>query len=352
MELYTLDRNLIKQDVIDNFSSLIWTERYFGDSEFELICPKKIDLMEKLPEGIFICEASSDEVMSLENISDEDNNTVKYTGISLLSWMNNRPLLSVDENWIIDSVSPGKALWDMLHGMVGVDSENLIALASFGFGLYTDRFKISQLGLHSYDSSEIPITEEVAFGPLYDAMKTLAQAYEIGMKIILENLRDPLEPKPLGFVSYSGLDRTTNNPDRNPIIRLSQDMDSLANAREFHSITNYKNLALSGTSDPAIAWDEGTEDLSGFDLRVLWLDDPTIKGAKARDELAKYPRIQAVDGEIVSTPQAQFGIHYNLGDIIEIQGPSGLINVVRITEHIRSQDASAEKVSETKEFIQ
>ena len=39
MEPYTLNRNFLKQDVIDEFQSIIWTERYYGDSEVELVVP-------------------------------------------------------------------------------------------------------------------------------------------------------------------------------------------------------------------------------------------------------------------------------------------------------------------------
>ena len=39
MEPYTLDRKFLKRDVIDRFHSIIWTERYYGDSEVELVVP-------------------------------------------------------------------------------------------------------------------------------------------------------------------------------------------------------------------------------------------------------------------------------------------------------------------------
>ena len=89
MEPFTLDRNFQKQSVIDNFGSIIWTERYYGDSEVELVVPATQEMYQKLPLGTFLSLEESDEIMSLESLK-IDNGNLKFTGISLLSWMNNR----------------------------------------------------------------------------------------------------------------------------------------------------------------------------------------------------------------------------------------------------------------------
>src|SRR4051794_30324263 len=89
MEPYTLDRTFHKQNVIDGFSSIIWTERYYGDSEVELVTPPTMDMIQKLLPGTFLSIDDSDEVMILETINIEEQQ-LKANGISILSWLNNR----------------------------------------------------------------------------------------------------------------------------------------------------------------------------------------------------------------------------------------------------------------------
>ena len=72
MEPYTLNRRFLKQDVIDGFNSIIWTERYYGDSEVELVVPATTEMIQKLPVGTFLGLDGSDEVMILETMNIED----------------------------------------------------------------------------------------------------------------------------------------------------------------------------------------------------------------------------------------------------------------------------------------
>jgi hypothetical protein len=53
--------------------------------------------------------------------------------------------------------------------------------------------------------------------------------------------------------------------------------------------------------------------------------------------------VKSVDGEIVPDSQFQYGVDYNLGDVIEVEGNTGVIQTARITEYIRSQDQAGEK---------
>ena len=57
--------------------------------------------------------------------------------------------------------------------------------------------------------------------------------------------------------------------------------------------------------------------------------------------------VKALDGEIVPTNQFQYGVHYNLGDIIETQGNSGVVQASRVTEYIRAQDEAGERAYPT-----
>jgi hypothetical protein len=59
----------------------------------------------------------------------------------------------------------------------------------------------------------------------------------------------------------------------------------------------------------------------------------------------------AVDGEIVPESQFHYGVHYGLGDIIEVQGNRGGAEPARITEYIRAQDEGGERAYPTVAII-
>ena len=98
---------------------------------------------------------------------------------------------------------------------------------------------------------------------------------------------------------------------------------------------------------------------TGFDLRALMILDEKITAgtaqpqigeilnSRAKDQLSTNRKIMAVDGEIVPSNQFQYGVHYNLGDIIEVQGNSEIIQKSRVTEYIRAQDEAGERTYPT-----
>lgn len=65
--------------------------------------------------------------------------------------------------------------------------------------------------------------------------------------------------------------------------------------------------------------------------------------ARGLQELQKYNNITAFDGEIPQTGSYKYDFDYYLGDIVEVRNEDGIVNDVRVTEQIFSQDAAGEK---------
>lgn len=371
MELYTLDRNFKKQDIIDNFSSVIWTERYYGDSEVELVTPLTSTMLSKLPEGIFLGCKESPEVMILETASTE-NFKLKMKGISLLPWLDNRFVRASaahEDRYLYLSGRPGEILWDLCYYFTNVESPYLNGTTPIGID-NPQQLAIPGLDLGDFDSSGDDIIIGVPYGPLYKAMKDIATTYEIGMKITLDEVTD--SSYYLGFRSYRGLDRTSAQ-NLNSVVRFSPDMDSFADIKEIRSIASLKTLIYTfAPGNPnGLATVPGMSRLSGeqytgFDLRaqMVFAEDITtdqvgsnasvllgILNSRAQDALITNRYIKAVDGEIVPESQLKYGIHYNLGDIIEVQGNSEIVQAARVTEYIRSQDSTGEKAYPTVSVI-
>lgn len=370
MEPFTLDRNFIKRDVIDGFESIIWTERYYGDSEVELVVPATIEMFNKIPLGSFLGIPESNEIMILETMNPEEGK-LKFNGLALLPWMNNRFIrvtaAQLDQHWVISGEPAGKVLWDILFNMCCPGSPYL-APGSTTMGITNpQQLVITGLGLKDYDRSGDNVTIAVPYGPVYDAMKDIGITYQIGMQITLDSATPA--GYTLGFRSYKGLDRTSRQ-NVNPIIRFSPTIDSLTNIKEVQSIAALKTLAyvfIPDTPAGLAAAPPGVSALSGtqytnFDLRALMVEatdisSDTVGGnlatlaaalnERAKSALTNNAFIKTVDGEIVPTSQFQYGVDYNLGDIIETEGNTGVVQISRITEYIRSQDAAGEKTYPT-----
>ena len=206
-------------------------------------------------------------------------------------------------------------------------------------------------------------------------MREIATNYEIGMQITLESATDA--GYFLGFRSYKGLDRTSKQTAYLPV-RFSPQMDSLTDIKELQSIAALKTLVYmfaDGLKDqaglttvPGVSSLTGSQ-YTGFDLRALMefenlsIDqvggstNPKVPGnpamvvtvlnTKAAVTLEANGIITAIDGEIVPTNQFKYGIHYNLGDIIEVQGNSRSVQTSRVIEYIRAQDQAGEKAYPT-----
>lgn len=365
MEPFTLDRKFLRQDVIDVFHSLIWTERYYGDSEVELVVPLSSDSLQKLSVGTFLGIPESREIMILETMTIEERK-IKFLGMSILPWLNNRFVrASADhklESWSVGPGVPGWVLWAIIYWMCVGGSPYLNGTINTGIS-NPQALVIPGLGLKDYDKSGSDITVAVPYGPVYDAMRDVATTHRIGMQITLESATE--SSYFLGFRSYKGLDRTSDQTV-NPPIRFSPQMDSLTDIKELQSIAALKTLvyAFAKNNPNNLATTPGVASLvgsqyTGFDLRALQVltseitNDPSnpldaakllnLLNEKAKEFLNASPFMKAVDGEIVPTNQFKYGVDYNLGDIIEVQGNSDIIQKSRVTEYIRTHDEAGER---------
>lgn len=368
MEIFTLDDVLQRRDVIEEFSSAIWTERYYGDSDVEIVVPLKSDSINKLLPGTFVTLTGSQEVMLIETQEIDDG--VKCTGISLLPWLNNRFVRTSDTHkdrtWYLNQMPAGKILWTMIHDMCVAGSKYLDGTISIGIPVrYTKQLIIPGLGLHSYDSTGGNVQVAIPFGPLYDAMREVAVTYQLGQQIIQETGKTtPL----LGYRNYRGLNRT-HTQLINPLVRFSPFFDSLINVKELHSNAAQKTMAFAFASQAddtlggvGVAYLKGA-DYKGFKLRALEVlvdgidvnipDSAVLKtlSDKAKAALRENKYIEAVAGEIVSTNMFKYGIDYNLGDLVELQGNNQAISFARVTEYIRAQSSTGERSYPTVEVI-
>ena len=94
MDLYILDSSLNEIAVIDNYTSLIWTRRYYSPGDFELYIAADKSLFEYLKIGSFIKREDDNSVMVIETIQIktdvENGDYFTITGRSLESIIERR----------------------------------------------------------------------------------------------------------------------------------------------------------------------------------------------------------------------------------------------------------------------
>ena len=87
MDLYILDKSLETIGIIDVFTSVIWTKRYFSAGDFELYLPASSNNIKLLQTGNYVKRLDDDTVMIIEKIQittdAETGNFLTVSGRSL-----------------------------------------------------------------------------------------------------------------------------------------------------------------------------------------------------------------------------------------------------------------------------
>lgn len=273
MDIYTLDRGFRRVDLIDDFESAIWKEGLYGDGNFELHVPLSQKNYDALALDTLMECGQSQIPMMLDTRKVEDG-MIKAEGISILEWMNNRFIRShpwqdeaslkwagVNERAWITTGKPGTVMGNIVQNwLIGgtylTDGDVYIeepapnettAWENDSMGIWRPSvFSIPGLVVASADSGGADVQITVDFGPVFDALKDIAETYGVGQKISLDSVSDTSYT--LGYRSFRGLDRTSGQSVR-PIVRFSPDLGPIKNIREFQSSRDKKTRVYIWTTE-------------------------------------------------------------------------------------------------------
>lgn len=366
MELYTLDSDFRKHDVIDVFNSLIWTEKYNEAGDVDLNVPSNSQYKSILLEGTFLGISGSREVMIIETILDEEG-MLKITGKTLSGFLSQRILrdswTTDTNNWtIIDTpANIAGVIVDQMCSVTGFMNGSDILPGSAGGYEYIPNLLIGDLATGS------PITVAIPYGNVYDGVKQVCDLASLGFSLYPELLFP--SGHNIVFTVYEGRDLTTDQ-SVNSVVIFEPAMDSLTDVKEIRSIAGFKTAAYAwanGITDRAyigVAYAPGTETIVGFSRRTMMVDASDVNAAdyapedltaildqKARDALANNNYVRMTDGQLVPQKAFVYGTDYSLGDIIELRGNGVTAQKARITEYIRSQDSNGERAYPTLSIV-
>jgi hypothetical protein len=351
MELYVLDDMYRRIAVVDLFESLIWTERFSAWGDFELQVFSTRANRRQFVAGVRLSINVSYRAMTIETIedvTDEDGRRLlKIKGTSLEYVLTQRLAmaaltdLTTDPKWTLEG-TPKEVADQLFHDIC------VTGILDPG-----DVLDVTEDNIFAVDTIPFPADDIIySFDPksLYDALKTLCETFSMGFRLI----RDVVTAT-LYFDVYMGSDRTASQTEL-PAVIFSPDFDNLSNTRKLSTTAVWKNVAyvISAVGHELVYEDGVDPTVEGFNRRVLYvnandIDDPDGPTASAqmiqrgKEELAKNRAFIGLDGEVAQSSQYVYGIHYNLGDLIEIRDDDGARTSMRVTEHIFISDKEGDR---------
>lgn len=365
MDIFILDALLRHIDVVDEYISFIWTERWSSMGDFELVTVATPNNKYRFVPDTKLSITQSKRVMIVETVEETDDvengSVLKVKGRCLNSLIQKRvaarvsPITSLILNtWDTYGFSPMELL-DLYFFSICYDGE-----LSTG-----DIIPFVQLSGSLYPAENIPdpypsgIEYSLKPKDLYAALREICDAYDIGFRFY----RDPNASK-LYFEPTMGSDRTMAQTDFPPVT-FSQDMANLIDTTEFTDYSSYYNAVqviyfYKDGSDNDVTISEFVKaaelDFSegGFDQKtkllsvtqipedMLLVDVPAYLIKLGQEELGRSRPVNLYDGEVAKNSLYVYEVDYNLGDIVEVRGNDGGTAYMRVVEQIFKCDSAGE----------
>lgn len=365
MELYILDGLLRRVEVVDQYESLIWTDRYREVGDFELVIASTPTNRQRLVNGQLLALNESDRVMKIDEVEDKDDSegrsllTIK--GPSLEIVMDDRAARPADSTLKLDPKDPDSTEKKWIIS----DTPGNVARQLFNTvlrdGAYDVNDKLPFLTQHStapvFTNPEpsVPIDAIMDIkGSVLDNMLSLTEKFDLGFRLWRN-----LDNSQLFFDIYAG-DNRTSTQSQFPAVVFSQALGNLNDTSYLTTSKGIKNVAyvIAPKGSRKVYYQGYDASISGFDRKVLTVDASDITLAagtdlqnalekRGQEELAKYQAVQGMDGTISQYTGYQYMVDYDIGDIVEMRNPDGVTSQVRVTEVIHVSDSSGERTYPT-----
>lgn len=359
-----LDSKFELIDILDAFETFYWNDRYNATGDFEIRMPILVNHLEFIRINNYISIKESDRLMIIEDVTTttdpEQGDKLVISGRSLDSILTRRIVWrKLEMNGPIQSI-----IQSLLTQNIISPSDSRRAVPGFTFTPSTDT------------AVTTPTGELQAFGDgLYETIAGLCQANNLGFKVLPSGQG--------GFVMslYAGLDRSWKQEERVPVV-FSNNYENLLDSNYIQTEVEYISNSLVRGDDDEITMEVlRRPERTGLARREMFIDTglqpeeqeieypvtddggnthtetETIKIydqqyynamlLEAKVEMAKHKVTEAFDSKVDTTHQFFYEKDYNLGDIVQVENRYGFEGRCRITEVMRSRDASGPKLVPT-----
>lgn len=338
IDFYFLNVDYSRMTIVDQFISMVWTERYDDVGEFELIYSEEHypDNIVKL--GRALGNSKSNVIMLVEQIhrtfSEGETAQVKIKGRSLQSLLMRRSIF------------------------VGLANPNLKLVGTTGQILKAATEKCFVTGKTYFPSDAID-----GFSVIDDTLSVQRKVAELKPGELLERIKPLMPMKGIGFevfpkTSTPGYICRFYHGAYRPHI-LSSDFDSFKGEETLSQNVDFKNIAYvwSGDQTKFVTATYGTSVyLEGISRRIITIEASDIRaedytsGDDFREALylRGYTELYHLQPKNVFSAEIADNVlsyidDYNLGDILKYRGRDGEILEVRVTENIWTVDVDGFK---------
>lgn len=352
MDIYVLNSSLEVIGVVDDFDSLIWTDRFFSYGDFEITKIPDQNFIYLMTNGMFLTHKDSEHIMLIENINIqcdiENGNRIIVKGRSI--------------EFLLDR----RIVWDMttLRGTFQDSIEHLF-IFNVTEALDVDR----RMSLIEFAASTDPAITSLQMNnqflgtSIYKVVQDGCIERNVGFKLTLT------EENKFRFTLYAGLDRSYNQIV-NPYVIFSPQFDNLINSDYTSSDEYLRTVALvlgeevEGVPRAAVVVEISPDGGSDLLRRELFVDANDIRQStpegdlsdddyadllveRGSEELAKNSFVESFQGQADTTRTYIYGTDFYMGDIVQVSNEYGNEGTARIIELIFTQDSSGSRVYPT-----
>lgn len=320
-DLYVLDKNLNSKGIIDNYTSLIWADRYYEKGDCEVYMPATIKALNTLTKGDYLIKSDSPMVCIIDKIEIdtdvENGNYLIVTGTDSKGLLDRRVVwntISIDGN--VEAAV--RAMVNNALGDTDIPERKL---------LKANGQRLLYLGA-SQGLGEVA-TEQVSYKNIGEKVREYCKKYKWGYKVYEQN-------KALYFTLYRG-------QDKSDAVVFSNEYENLLSSTYVEDYTKVANVALvagEGEGAERARMTSGNSDYASTNRYEIYVDAKDISSSITYAEL-----IEAYPSGTIVPAGAGFGYRVNTLDIpildgdqqakLEAEYPSGTVVVVSGVEYYR-----------------
>lgn len=338
MNFYLLNSDLKIIDVIDDYESYIWTNRFCLPGDFEMVLPANEKYLSNVQKDcILIREGQPTNGMIIYNkqiLTDaEEGDTIIIKGFCLKALLDRRIV------WNQTNLNS-----KLEYAMRRLVDENAINPTNI------DRV-IPNLILGELKEYEETVSAQFTGTNLGEALTKLCQFAGFGYDVLLD-----LEKKKLVFTVNKGTDRS-HLQNENPYVIFSEDYDNLLSSSYELNTENYKNVAkVAGEGEGTARKSVDIGNASGLSRYETFVDARDISSndgeiteeeynhlltQRGNEAIAELITEENISGEIEKDYNYIFGVDYFIGDTVSLINKHGIEMTPQIVEVTESDEAGS-----------
>lgn len=334
--------------ILDSFTSLIWTKRYYSCGDFELYLPADNSLLDILRPNMFLTRDDDDSVMVIESFNiktdAESGDYFIVSGRSLESILYRRIF---DRQFTLNNTG---TLADAVQAMVTECTTNRDGTSARP---RTYR-QIPNLTVDTSTSFDGTMNVQFTGQTLLDGIFSVCNPRNIGVKMTLSSGL-------LLLSLYQGSEIETT---------FSTEFDNLVNSSYVYDITQYTNsIEVAGEGEGTdrksvtrLFFDPENAPEAGLDLYESFVDARNISSNNGEIPISEYydllsekaeqvhserENTKSFEAEVEPLASFKYKTDWNLGDIVTVTNEYDITAYPRIVEVIESWDESGYKVIPT-----